>query len=914
MAKTFLRKLNLGIKAQAFRLKVYKINKAVPGLPLSMILKTALVLPLVTGCSNNSAVQNIKGKQAPAQMALNFQKAEDCDQASCITIQKTSLGKIFLLISSGVTGGSTPQWYDLKPQVVSFERSAQKIGLLGQNYNSIYDEIPSVNLIQTFQIINEDDKSITFDWGGGLKSFITQHAYDVDAARGMNNDLTETSYNSIPVVDSFIRKIKFDENNIELEQISKVPSALLKKGKDSLAVENREETIVMNIQIRAYNLDPQFKAKEFDASRRVGFFVSKLSRKNYSKDIKNLISKWDLSPSRGPIRVRLSATIPQEYIQAVSEAAFYWNKVFGRDIIKVETGVRPDEASPQDRSIMIRWINWLDAGAAYAISQSDPLSGEILRAQVFMPSVFTRVGSAALVHLNGKKPVVANGALACDFSKAFEDLSLLSREASNSQRLRLAQDNIRATVAHELGHALGLRHNFAGSFSAPVNLDEIEKSAKTYLQDLGHQGLETSTSIMDYVTGIDSILMAARIKYAPLSYDKMAMDWAYDKGSLSESVSKYCTDDDISLANSNGLSVYGCERFDAGKNPLQRKFQDAQNEKGNLVNVLFSSILGRMYPGDQPEVVNDLDQVLNETQKWRKADFSALTFVSKAVFDLQRNDLPTPSFASIENVKSGAILLSRRGIDTSWISRRGHDVNEAGGYAGMLNGLLRDSKGALDTHWFDLQVDAIEASEYIKKGRTLAGREYEFNPQEQAKIIQFFRKTAILNKKTSFYGLVELLPKINESEEQDDGKISINTAILIPGLLNQDQANSLSQLALDILVENSGQTAAVMNGLDGTLINLPLRFFENKERLLSLKLLSSKGLGFAMEMNKAKIKAQLMGLLGETFKKISDLDISGLSPLQIKTSIQDLYSKGILNLEAKNWFENELSIIEGLDN
>lgn len=874
----------------------------------------ALTAVSVTGCSDKDRV--VEAKQAPVLISESFQAASNCKQASCITIQKESLGKIFLLISSGVTGGSTPQWYDLKPQVVSFERSGKKIALLGQNYNSIYSEIQSVNLIQTFEIISEDEKSITFDWGGGLKTFVAQGAYDVDAARGGNNDLTETSVNSIPVSDSFIRKIKFDDKNIELEQVSKIPSSLVKKSKDNLSVETREETVVMNVQIRSYDLHPEFTSKEYDSSRRVGFFVNKVARKSVSKDVKNLISKWDLSDSRGPIRVRVSATVPEDYVQAVVEGALYWNKVFGKDIIKVETGVKVEDAGPQDRSIMIRWINWVDAGAAYAISQSDPLTGEIFRAQVFMPSVFTKVGSADLVSLNGKKPVnVLNGAIACDFTKTFNDVNMLAREATDSQRLRLAKDSVRSTVAHELGHAFGLRHNFAGSFSTKVTTQDIGNASKTYLNDLKHEGLETSTSIMDYVSGIDNILMAAKIKYAPLSYDKMAMDWAYSKNGaqLDESISLYCTDDDIALANSYGMSVYGCERFDAGRNPLERKYLVAKNEKENLVNVLFASIIGRMYPGDQPEVVNDLEKVIRDTVRFGKADMSALAFIGNALYDKTKNSIPAGAFVSLDNVKTGTIASAKSGKDVFWNKRRKQDVAAVGGYAGILNGLLRDASGAIDVRWFDAQVDALAASDFLKKGKTLAGRQYELTEIQKNKIIEFFRRLAEANKNTIFGGLQNLFPKLNEAEEQEDGKVLLVTSTLAAEMLDQDQADKLAQISLDLLALNSNETAAVVTLQDGTKINLPERFYSASERLSVLKLLSTKGLSFNMDLNKARVKNTEFTLVNDLIKKITNIDVTTLTVEQRKSLPKEMLTKGLISEDAKVWFEEEFSILAGLE-
>ena len=163
-------------------------------------VSAGLAWALFTSACTPTKEKIILEKQAPQNMLESFTKAESCKQASCITLNKESLGRVFLLLASGKTSGATPQWYDLKPLVVTFERSGKKVALLGQNYNSIYNEIQTSNLIQTFNLISEDEKTLTFDWGEGLKSFVLQSSYDIDAVRGNNGDLTESSFPSLRVL------------------------------------------------------------------------------------------------------------------------------------------------------------------------------------------------------------------------------------------------------------------------------------------------------------------------------------------------------------------------------------------------------------------------------------------------------------------------------------------------------------------------------------------------------------------------------------------------------------------------------------------------------------------------------------------------------------------------------------------
>ncbi|NUN05281.1 MAG: zinc-dependent metalloprotease, partial [Bdellovibrio sp.] len=802
---------------------------------------------------------------------------------------------------------------DLKPLVVSFEKSAAKIAILAENYNSIYGEIKTVNLVQTFDVVSETETAITFNWGEGLKTFVIQSSYDVDGVRSNGKDMAESSFQSLPVTDSFVRSVKFDEKSMEIEQISKVRSDLLKASSDKkFEVENREETLAMNIQIRAYDLAPKFKAKEFDKSRRVGFFVTKVAKQGYSQEMRNLITKWDISGDKGPIQIRISSAVPKEYLSAVVEGALYWNKVFGKEAIEVVTGVDPQE-SPRDRSITVRWIPWLDSGAAYAMGQSDPLTGELLRAQVFMPSVFTRVGSADLVSLNKGTPVATGAVIACDLSESLLALQKLSQEASDSQRLRLALDSVRITVAHELGHALGLRHNFAGSYSAKVSATEIFESAKTYLTDLAHRGLETSTSVMDYTSGIDNILLAARIKYESLAYDKMVMDWAYSNGdqALNEKISLYCTDDDIAFGASQGLAVYGCERFDAGNNPLLRKYMDVKSEKDQFIKVLFTSIIGRLYPSDDATKVNDLKAVLADTVKFGTVKVADdIDFIGKALMTVTKNNQSTNGFASLDAIKKGEIFQAKFGLVTSFAEERKRSLHEIGGYSVILSGLWETPQGDMTLDWMQAQIEELKEASYFAHGKTLGGRDYTLSSTEQQQILEFFNGLVFTNALSMKKDLLQLLPKFDEKSQENGKAVTLSTA-LAPGLVNFQDAFGLGVFFAKI--SNMSAKTSVNKVGPGLAkeIQLPVYVLSVEERTTWARVLSSKGMGYAMSDEKS-------AAFKEQFNKISDVlkEIDATADLSSEKNPQDLVNKmfvqGIIDFSTRDWLNSEISLLENL--
>ncbi len=854
-------------------------------------------------------------KQAPANMLESFsntklQTEKNCAKATCITIQKEALGKVYLLLASGVTSGQTPQWLDLKPLVVSFEKSGDRIALVGENYKSIYEEIKTRDLIQTFKIVSETEDAVTFNWGSGLKTFIFERSYDTD--RESEVDMSETSQVSIPVSDSFITDLKVEKDGIELNQLSKVMSSKIIVGDPKkLDSESREESVNMNIQIRPYNLGSEFKSKVADASRRVGFFVTKVSKKGYSNGLDNLITKWDISDSKGPIRVLISSAVPADYIEAVKEGAHYWNKVIGKDLLIVETNVSP-QVKPLNRSIVIRWIPWLDSGAAYAMGQSDPLTGEVLRAQVFMPSVFTKVGAGDLVNLNKGQPVAAIGAVACDISKSLVSLEKLMAQVPADRRLKLAQDSVRSTVAHELGHALGLRHNFAGSSSSKVSTAEIHKSAESYLKDDTHPGLETSTSIMDYMTGIDDILMSARLKHSALAYDKMAMDWAYsdNDSALSEQISKYCSDEDISAANKEGLEVYGCVRFDAGNNPLERRLLDAVSERDNIINILYASLIGR-YTDKDNAAYQLMKAAIQQVSVWSAANID-LEPVSKMIMQTYKNDKRSGGYASITNAKTGMLAYSKVDLDEELNEQISNNLALVGGYSGLFSKVLLTQDNYLNLDWIEKQITNLENNNFYADGLTLTGVNYKLTSAEIALLKGFFENVKRTNANVLLNSVSVLLPKNKEAAHENGYSIVLSQSVKNK-LVNLDDLSVLGGIYKQILAATSSiNTDVVGYGLVNK-VELPVAAVSLELRLKYAYMVSASGLRVmdSAQLSQARLvqKNKVSLVLAQVDKSVNLDMIDDVTKLPA-----ELLSKGLLRSASYSWLTEELKLYQALKN
>ena len=156
----------------------------------------------------------------------------------------------------------------------------------------------------------------------------------------------------------------------------------------------------------------------------------------------------DVSEAVEPIVYYLDRGTPEPIRSALLEGARWWDEAFEaagyKDAFRVE--LMPEGADPMDvRYNVIQWVHRSTRGWSYGSSIVDPRTGEIMKGHVTLGSLRVR-----------QDYMIAEGLLApyADESSAGEGADPM---------LEMALKRIRQLSAHEVGHTIGIEHNFAAS-------------------------------------------------------------------------------------------------------------------------------------------------------------------------------------------------------------------------------------------------------------------------------------------------------------------------------------------------------------------------------------------------------------------------------------------------------------------
>ena len=280
--------------------------------------------------------------------------------------------------------------------------------------------------------------------------------------------------------------------------------------------------------------------------------------------------KWNIHPGMKPIQWTISPYVKNlaadpfygryDIAGAVKRGVENWNAVFGYKVLEANVGAA--DATPGDDVTNFVYLDVNPAvGFAFADWRTNPNTGEIRGASVYLNTIWVDFGSFLFDpeawNARPQKPDLFAAApkarhrlgwagmrpeTLCEYPVSpllGEDLATVSSrarvagtpESAGRTGIQMVEDYLTGVVLHEVGHTLGLRHNFKGSLVPP------------------------SSSIMEYIDDYDQVNV-----FTPQSYDVAALKLLYGISAASP-VDPFCTDEDTTVDPD-------CSRFDVGAESL----------------------------------------------------------------------------------------------------------------------------------------------------------------------------------------------------------------------------------------------------------------------------------------------------------------------------------------------------------
>lgn len=524
----------------------------------------------------------------------------DKDKVKCyIVINRNQLDKTFLLNLTRNTGDAYR--YHGSAMMYEFPFSFRKVGsniqMIAENVKFRADKDSVI-----FKAIANNITESIFSTAKIQAISSSDSLILIDASQLFIFDFPKVSNRGKYILDkknSYFEKINSFEFNSELDMVFHY------KGKKSDYVFTLPNSSSM---LHKYHLSiselPTNNYKPRLLDDRVGHFdiiyqdySNMLSESPYVR----YITRWNLekknpkakfSEPKEPIVFWIENTVPHKFRKAFRDGILAWNKSFEKIGFKnaIVAKQMPDDAEwdPADvRYNTVRWMIQPGVGIAVGPSRANPLTGEIYDADVRVSSDWVRhyynEYTSQVNPILNPNPVAIYDSLNhshnCNYS--FEKQNQMSFlwdymtakdiiKGTQKELDKFVYEGIVDLILHEVGHTLGLRHNFkASSMLSASELSDSDLVSKYNI----------TASVMDYTPA--NILDKGNNFFLtdPGPYDDWAIEYAYstcDKFRNEEE----CLKDIISKSIDNPVLAYGTDedadecdplisRYDMSSDPIE---------------------------------------------------------------------------------------------------------------------------------------------------------------------------------------------------------------------------------------------------------------------------------------------------------------------------------------------------------
>jgi Met-zincin/Domain of unknown function (DUF5117)/Domain of unknown function (DUF5118) len=535
--------------------------------PLSLVVLMASGLPLAVGAQDSkdapwkSYSEVTRGSEVGSGIFTVYYKRDHI----YLSLSRSQLDRDYLLVTQisrgigelGLDGGAS-----LRSDLIRFHRENDQVELWVVNPHfaaapgspmartvsysfghSVAQSFPIATVRDTSEILIDIAPFLLSDWadvGGVLQNAVNQRK------------LSAT--------------VSFDDKRSSLQELHLFPGnleadvRLTFQAPRALALETISDQRWIPIGIHYSLLElPAAPMRPRLADDRVGYFISAI--KDFSRDTAEsffvrYINRWRLekkdptaamSEPMRPITFYVDHTVPLEWRPYVRAGILEWNKAFEQAGYRnaIQALDAPDDSAWSAADARYSTVRWTATNrSVYAIGPAtvDPRTGEILNADILVSAAWiqtwrgesgeyvTPMAAVRSISLEDSLAAEGGNALRCSFGQGLAGQgtlvnALFATRATGAERDELVRDYIgealKALVMHEVGHTLGLRHNFRGS--AGASADQLADRRFTTEHGMG-------VSVMDYsppALALDPQRQGHY--YAPTvgSYDRWAVTYGY---------------------------------------------------------------------------------------------------------------------------------------------------------------------------------------------------------------------------------------------------------------------------------------------------------------------------------------------------------------------------------------------------